>query len=411
MEIFQSSLKGLLIFLDTRSQWVGIVSTIAFIDSSKYPFLINIDEFIEKKWPGLSLVELLLHNAAGILDKAIDNVKAIALGKTSLERSEGTESEVMLFYATMLLIALTGNKWLLDRACLHYAKRSAGSLIKEPPENIVSIALALGVSISYSPNASPRIPISARKGSIIYKELPYNLPVEQYLKYARRIASDPKYSLVNQIVNSGKAYIDKETLVRILEERMFEYLREKFKPIEERPIQLKGVLEKVNEALSSVGIASVGYSLDSKGARYVNESYLGGISGKLIETAFPPCIVRVLESLRKGENLSHSARFTLAAFLIKAGASVEEVLELFKHSPDFNEKIARYQIEHTAGLRGSKRSYMPYSCNKMKSAGLCPVEAGCNVKNPIVAYRRNLSKTSKTIGERPRSSAEAFKQR
>jgi len=384
------------------------VSTIAFIDSSRYPFLVDIDEFIEKKWPGLSLVELLLHNAAGILDKAIDNVKAIALGKASLERSEGMESEVILFYATMLLTALTGNKWLLDRACLHYAKRSSGSLIKEPPENIISIALALGVNISYSPNASPRIPVSARKGSVIYKELPYSLPVEQYLKYVRRIASDPKYSLANQIVNGGKAYIDKETLVRILEERMFGYLKEKFKPIEECPIQLKDVLEKINEALSSVGIANVGYPLESKGVRYVDESYLGRISGKLIETAFPPCIMRILESLKKGENLSHGARFTFAAFLIKAGASIEEVLELFKHSPDFNEKIARYQIEHTAGLRGSKRSYMPYSCNKMKSTGLCPVEAGCNVKNPIVAYRRNLSKI---IEERPRSSAEAFKQK
>ncbi len=379
------------------------MSAIAFIDSSKYPFLVDIDEFIEKKWPGLSLVELLLHNAAGILDKAIDNLKAIALGKTSLERSEGTESEVILFYATMLLIALTGNKWLLDRACLHYAKRSAGSLIKEPPENVVSIALALGVSVNYSPNTSPRIPIGARKGSIIYKELPYDLPVEQYLKYVKRIASDPKYSLVNQVVSSGKAYIDKETLVRILEERMFEYLREKFKPIEERPIQLKDALDKVNEALGSTGKLNVGYSLESGGASRVDEPYLGRIGGKLIETALPPCIMRMLESLKKGENLSHSARFTLAAFLIKAGASIEEVLGLFKHSPDFNERIARYQIEHTAGLRGSRRSYMPYSCSKMKITGLCPMEAGCNVKNPIVAYKRNLSKI---FGERSRSSAE-----
>ncbi|MCS7128109.1 MAG: hypothetical protein RMI83_02415 [Desulfurococcaceae archaeon] len=382
------------------------MSAIAFIDSSKYPFLVDIDEFIEKKWPGLSLVELLLYNAAGILDKAIDNIKAIALGKTSLKHSEGTESEVISFYATMLLIALTGNKWLLDRACLHYAKRSAGSLIKEPPENIISIALALGVSISYSLSASPRIPINTRRGSVVYKELPYSLPVEQYLKYVGRIASDPKYCLVNQIISSGKAYIDKETLVRVLEERMFEYLREKFKPIEECPIQLRDVLEKVREALDKAGNVNVEYSLKSKEVHYINELYLGRISGKFIETAFPPCIMKILESLKKGENLSHGARFTLAAFLIKAGASIEEVLELFKHSPDFNEKIARYQIEHTAGLRGSRRSYMPYSCSKMKAAGLCPMEASCNVKNPIVAYKRNLSKI---VGEKPRSPAKTSK--
>jgi DNA primase large subunit len=54
--------------------------------------------------------------------------------------------------------------------------------------------------------------------------------------------------------------------------------------------------------------------------------------------------------------------------------------------PDFNEKIARYQVEHIAGLRGSRTRYKPPSCQTMRSLGLC-VEDGrlCPkwIKNPL----------------------------
>jgi DNA primase large subunit len=69
---------------------------------------------------------------------------------------------------------------------------------------------------------------------------------------------------------------------------------------------------------------------------------------------------------------------------------VEEILELFRNVPDFNEKIARYQLEHIAGLRGSRKQYMPYSCQTMKSLGLCPIVGDCGAKNPLIVYRRNI---------------------
>jgi DNA primase large subunit len=62
------------------------------------------------------------------------------------------------------------------------------------------------------------------------------------------------------------------------------------------------------------------------------------------------------------------------------------VIDVFKDRADYNEKIARYQVEHIAGMRGSRTKYKPPSCNKMKSYGLC-VEGGAKcprkIKNPL----------------------------
>jgi DNA primase large subunit len=106
------------------------------------------------------------------------------------------------------------------------------------------------------------------------------------------------------------------------------------------------------------------------------------------ENFFPPCIQSILKALIAGENLTHHQRFALATFLINLNINIDEILNIFRHSPDFNEKIARYQLEHLAGLRGSKRRYLPYNCQTMKTLGMCNNE--CNVKNPLHYTNRKL---------------------
>ena len=59
---------------------------------------------------------------------------------------------------------------------------------------------------------------------------------------------------------------------------------------------------------------------------------------------YPPCIRTMMNEIKAGRNITHSARFALAAFLLNIGLSVEEVLEIFKLSPDYRDDIARYQV-------------------------------------------------------------------
>ena len=100
----------------------------------------------------------------------------------------------------------------------------------------------------------------------------------------------------------------------------------------------------------------------------------------------PPCIAAILAKIANGEDISHVENFTVAAYLLNTGHSVDEVIEVFRNRSDFNEKIARYQVEHIAGLRGSRTRYRPPSCAKMRTYGLC-IEDGrkCprGVRNPL----------------------------
>ena len=84
----------------------------------------------------------------------------------------------------------------------------------------------------------------------------------------------------------------------------------------------------------------------------------------------------LIAKLRKGENLTHQARFALTSFLLNAGWSKEQILDLFRSSPDFNEKIASYQISHI-----EKRGYKVPSCETLKNWGLCPGD--CSRKYPL----------------------------
>ena len=89
------------------------------------------------------------------------------------------------------------------------------------------------------------------------------------------------------------------------------------------------------------------------------------------------------------EDVSHIENFTIASYMVNKGYGIDEVVDVFKDRSDFDEKIARYQVEHIAGLRGSRVKYKPPSCIRMKTYGLCIEDGrGCprNIGNPL-SYR------------------------
>jgi hypothetical protein len=110
----------------------------------------------------------------------------------------------------------------------------------------------------------------------------------------------------------------------------------------------------------------------------------------------PPCITALLEKILTGQDVGHDGWFTVAAYLGHKCVEAEgkdpqtcanEILERFSASPMFDEKIARYQVEHILGLRGSNKFYLPPSCSQLNVLGYCPTNLGCRVKNPIAFLR------------------------
>jgi DNA primase large subunit len=87
-------------------------------------------------------------------------------------------------------------------------------------------------------------------------------------------------------------------------------------------------------------------------------------------SSFPPCIAAILSNLRDGVNVPHTARFAVTAFLLNIGLTEDEIIEIYKNAPDFDEERTRYQVEHIAGNKGNVRYTAP-SCDTMRTYGNC----------------------------------------
>lgn len=103
--------------------------------------------------------------------------------------------------------------------------------------------------------------------------------------------------------------------------------------------------------------------------------------GSLRRDRFPPCVRKMQRTLERGENLSHAGRFCLAAFLHRAGADEETIVDAFRGAPDFDESVTRYQVEHITHRDGG-RGYEPPECDTLRSHGLCVREGDPEAIDP-----------------------------
>jgi DNA primase large subunit len=104
------------------------------------------------------------------------------------------------------------------------------------------------------------------------------------------------------------------------------------------------------------------------------------------ESDYPPCVKGLLERATKGQHLSHVERFTLVTYLVHQGVGVDAIVKLFSNVSDFKEDKTRYQVEHLAGLKGSRTAYKTYSCSTLRTHGVCvnPDDPICKrINNPL----------------------------
>jgi DNA primase large subunit len=111
-----------------------------------------------------------------------------------------------------------------------------------------------------------------------------------------------------------------------------------------------------------------------------------------ITSAFPPCIQKMYDESMSGRvNLSHDARFALAAFLLRIGMSENDVQKVFDHSPDRDNRQIVYQVDHIAkktSMKSDVQGYTPTGCKKLQTNNLCPVYNG-EADDPLCEYVLN----------------------
>lgn len=244
--------------------------------------------------------------------------------------------------------------------------RSAVSKSGEAVRRRFAISLARSYRLMMEKDRSEVLPeIMASNFSIRVKKIDgLWVHVSDYLKASSRIRS-PEWKLLARNLRKGYVEVSLKEFYRVVEEKMRDLFFEPF------TIEIEGI-ERLRRIVTE-------YEMSRKASK---------VEGVKDFELFPPCMKKIAADLRDAANVAHTARFAITTFMLNIGYTVDEILDLFRNAPDFDEDRARYQIEHIAGQRGAGKEYDVPSCSTMKTYHNCV--ADCNVRHPMEYYRRRL---------------------
>jgi len=312
------------------------------MDVSKYPFSKEAAELIQEE--GYNIEDLAFHpDLAKARERALRRLFSSIEGRVDITLDEVKPmNDVYSFLISRIIVERIGDRFLRNRFAEHEAKRFLKLSEGEYLENLVKLA---------EESFEIKVKMMERKTVAI--------PYDKYLELARGLGGE-KWRLVNRDVRSGEVIVLDREFRRLLAEAMririlkpSEIKEELPKPLEDLVSEVRRVLEAKKESLPK----------------------------RKVVDRIAPCMKELLRKVSEGENLPHAARFALAAYLLKIGWEKRKVTDVFRSIPDFKEKIAAYQVEQIA-----RRGYLPPSCSRLKSLGIC-VEK-CGINNPLNYGRR-----------------------
>ncbi len=295
---------------------------------------------------GLSLEDLaydpLLRDAREL---AKYKLMAAIAGRVYTPRYENALLTVYSYIIAKAVAAYLG-RFVLNRLAEHEAKRFMAATENLSLEDLVSVAkevFSLDVRVS---------------GDKVMVEVP------DYLEASTKIGG-AKWRMINRRVSKGFVQLPINDFRRMLSELVRAKVLANVPKVDSLPKPLEELASQISIMLKE---------------RVSRRSKKGRVKD------FPPCIKQIMEKLRRGENIPHQARFALTAFLLKVGWSEDQIVDLFRSSPDFKEKIARYQVHHIAS-----RGYSPPKCETMRGWGLCPGECGRRYLTEGLEYEEGSS--------------------
>lgn len=281
------------------------------------------------------------------------------------------EQEVLAFPVAKIIVSFSKDRAIARKFAAMIAKRVFLDIEKEKKEVLEVLSRDLLVKAEF-----------LDKGSFFAKVLVPDFLLADF--------SQDFMKLVNQRVFGGFVFLSRNEFARFLA-----YFFEN-RLLRELPVDTKG-LPKIFEQTAKE-ITENFHKENSK--KFENVSF-----GPVKPVFFPPCIEKLYSDILFGRNLSHSERFVLATFMLSIGAPEKNVVNLYRSTPNFDEKITTYQVSRLAGSAGKKISAA--SCRKMAEYSLrlqtCPCLEDYSIKHPIQFYQRGFF--SKKNGEKNSSSA------
>jgi DNA primase large subunit len=254
-------------------------------------------------------------------------------------RGSDKEEAIASFAASRMILGYLRNSFLTSRFAVNEAKIAHGWLDKADEKEVDAVAAIFGILTTPT----------KEKGRMLI-----TLPI--YLRYSPRSVD---YRITNRRLVSGMVEITYHEKKRLAEEAVKKHV-ERIPLVKDPPELIKNAAEKLLESLPKTQPGMSGNAL---------------ASGAKVED-HPPCVEKLMESMRKHENLNHQARYFLATYLMAIGMNDEGIVQLFSDAPDFKERTTKYQV---AQIR--KRAYSVPSCATTLTYGLCC--AVCRIGSPL----------------------------
>jgi DNA primase large subunit len=277
-----------------------------------------------------------------VRSRAVERVlEAIERGeKGVLPKLDNPWVELLSFPLSRALVLYVDDDWLRRRWALAEAARVERLLHGESDEVLLYVINDLGMKVK------------KENGRWI-------MHFSQYLHLTKRLVTEPRWKLVNRLMDKGLVTLTRPEVIRLVREWLYDsFVQTKPLPVNWHPEEAKAIKE----------------ALQKRAAKTVAPAP---------SKEWAPCMVALRNRVA---DASHFGLLALAAYMANKGYEVKEIVDVLRVRSDFDEKIARYQVEHIAGQRGSHIKYRPPSCLTIKTHGLC-IEDGkhCpyNIKNPL----------------------------
>lgn len=326
----------------------------------EYPFLPGAEALAEEMAVS---IRGLLEDAAFEVPREIGRARVLAAaddprGISTIEELSRAAPEVrfLSFLFARLVLSAASSAAPLRRWAVSESKRAHARLRSSPLEELSEVARRLGFPLTELPSHE------------------VGLSLTDYVRLAVPIR-DAEFRLGSQDLRRGQVGVSRERAARLLQEAVRGELA--------RPIPIEEGAKAAIRTREAALLEEIARRVPLPVAR------VGAASTELRPERFPPCIRKMRRALEHGENLSHSGRFALAAFLHRAGADLETIVDAYRGAPDFDESITRYQIDHIT-LRDGGKGYEPPECATLRSHGLCARDGDPSAPTPVDRARDPL---------------------
>ncbi len=301
------------------------------------------------------------------IDKKIESIFEDAINNLEIIRDfdpKDGELNIYIYWMLKIILFLLNNQNITNRIANLYSKNAKTQLEllrDEKMEYLYWICSDLGLNVQYYEDP---IKITAVEKT--------NLSVHfiDFIKMGINLRDDYR-KLVNNSLSHGYVFISKNRLIRLLQEYVRnEILKfEKTNKSEDDPKERTDLEETLTEITAfKITFEKIKDLIKSKKID-LSSDYTETMKykeGKDLSIFFPPCIKLLLSKVQQSQNLIHNERLFLVFFLNSLKYPIDLIINIFKTLPDFDDKIARYQIEFAI-----KKGYSPHSCAKLETLGIC----------------------------------------